>query len=90
VYGISKDRLYVTYFEGDIKNGLKPDEEARQYWLDQGVPADHVLPGNAKDNFWGKDTTLHIQDESIINVSRDGSHWAVRSVQVGYMTLTEC
>ena len=23
------------------------------YWLDQGVPKDHILPGNAKDNFWG-------------------------------------
>ncbi|EKM54355.1 uncharacterized protein PHACADRAFT_258158 [Phanerochaete carnosa HHB-10118-sp] len=52
VYGLSKDRLYVTYFEGDSKNGLEPDLEARQLWLDQGVPEDHVLPGNAKDNFW--------------------------------------
>ena len=53
VYGIPKDRLYVTYFEGDSKAGLEPDNEARQFWLNIGVPEDHVLPGNAKDNFWG-------------------------------------
>lgn len=53
VYGLPKDRLYVTYFGGDPQTGLDPDMEARQYWLGQGVPEDHILPGNAKDNFWG-------------------------------------
>lgn len=52
VYGLDKDRLYVTYFEGDEKNGLEPDLEAKQLWLDVGVAEDHILPGNAKDNFW--------------------------------------
>jgi len=52
VYQLPKDRLYVTYFEGDLKNNLEPDLEARQLWLDQGVAEDHILPGNAKDNFW--------------------------------------
>jgi alanyl-tRNA synthetase len=53
VYGLPKDRLYVTYFEGDTQNGLEPDNEARQYWLEQGVADDHILTGSAKDNFWG-------------------------------------
>ncbi|KAF9529329.1 tRNA synthetases class II (A)-domain-containing protein [Crepidotus variabilis] len=57
VYKLSPDRLYVTYFEGDKKNGLQPDEEAKQFWIDQGVPLDHILPGNAKDNFWEMGTT---------------------------------
>ncbi|KAJ6557172.1 tRNA synthetases class II (A)-domain-containing protein [Mycena sp. CBHHK59/15] len=52
VYKLPRDRLYVTYFEGDIKNKLDPDIEAKEYWLAQGVPEDHILPGNAKDNFW--------------------------------------
>ncbi|KDQ21195.1 hypothetical protein BOTBODRAFT_25615 [Botryobasidium botryosum FD-172 SS1] len=52
VYKLPKDRLYVTYFEGDAKQGLSPDLEAKQLWLDVGVPEDHILPGNAKDNFW--------------------------------------
>ena len=53
VYKLSPDRLYVTYFEGDKENGLEPDLEAKQLWLDQGVALDHILPGNSKDNFWG-------------------------------------
>ncbi|KAI5963176.1 ALA1 [Candida pseudojiufengensis] len=52
VYGLQKDRLYVTYFEGDSKQGLEPDLEAKQFWLDVGVEEDHILPGDAKDNFW--------------------------------------
>ncbi|CCE81569.1 Piso0_002228 [Millerozyma farinosa CBS 7064] len=51
-YKLEKDRLYVTYFEGDEKNGLEPDLEAKELWLKVGVPEDHILPGNAKDNFW--------------------------------------
>lgn len=43
----------MTYFEGDPKSGLEADLEARQLWLDQGVAEDHIIPGNAKDNFWG-------------------------------------
>lgn len=49
----------MTYFEGDPKNGLEADLEARQLWLDQGVPEDHVLPGNAKDNFWGEPLPIY-------------------------------
>ncbi|KAI0359918.1 hypothetical protein OH77DRAFT_1419277 [Trametes cingulata] len=52
VYKLPKEQLYVTYFEGDPKNGLEPDLEAKQYWLETGVPEDHIIPGNAKDNFW--------------------------------------
>lgn len=52
VYGLQPDRMYVTYFEGDEKNGLQPDLEAKQFWLDVGVAEDHILPGNAEDNFW--------------------------------------
>lgn len=52
VYGLDKDRLYVTYFEGDAKQGLEPDLEAKKLWLEVGVSEDHILPGDAKDNFW--------------------------------------
>jgi hypothetical protein len=36
VFGLPKDRLYVTYFEGDEKQGLEPDFEARWVKLDHG------------------------------------------------------
>ncbi|KAH0539111.1 Alanine--tRNA ligase [Glutinoglossum americanum] len=52
VYGLSPDRLYVTYFEGNEKGGLEPDIEAKEIWRSVGVPEDHILPGNMKDNFW--------------------------------------
>ncbi len=50
-FGISPDRLYATYFRGEPAQGLEPDLEARDLWLNF-LPKDHVLPGNMKDNFW--------------------------------------
>lgn len=52
VYGLSPDRLYVTYFEGNKASGVEPDLEARDLWLSVGVPEDHILTGDMKDNFW--------------------------------------
>ncbi|MCX2492056.1 alanine--tRNA ligase [Pedobacter sp. PF22-3] len=51
VYKIPKDKLYVTYFEGDEKEGLEKDQEAYDLWK-QYVDESHILPGNKKDNFW--------------------------------------
>jgi alanyl-tRNA synthetase len=51
VYKLDKDRLYVTYFEGDEKEGLTKDTETYDLWK-QYVDEAHILPGNKKDNFW--------------------------------------
>lgn len=51
VFGLSPDRLYATYFEGNPSVGLAPDDETRELWL-KFLPETHVLPGNMKDNFW--------------------------------------
>jgi alanyl-tRNA synthetase len=51
VYKLDKDRLYVTYFEGDEKEGLAKDTETYDLWR-QYVDESHILPGNKKDNFW--------------------------------------
>ncbi|KAG5461913.1 MAG: alanyl-tRNA synthetase, partial [Olpidium bornovanus] len=51
VYKLDPERLYATYFAGDEKLGLPPDLEAKQIWLDLGVPERRVLPF-VKDNFW--------------------------------------
>ncbi len=51
VYGISKDSLYVTIFEGDKKDGLPEDTEARNIWK-KYLPNDRILLGSKKDNFW--------------------------------------
>jgi alanyl-tRNA synthetase len=51
VYKLDKNRLYVTYFEGDEKEGLEKDTETYDLWR-QYVDEAHILPGNKKDNFW--------------------------------------
>ena len=51
VYKLDKDRLYVTIFEGDDKEGLPRDEEACQEWK-KVIAENRILPGNKKDNFW--------------------------------------
>ena len=51
VYGLEKDRLYVTVFGGDEGDGLPRDNEAAGLWA-QHVAADRILDGSKKDNFW--------------------------------------
>jgi alanyl-tRNA synthetase len=51
VYKLDKDRLYVSYFEGDEKEGLPADTETLELWKAL-VPANHIVKGNKKDNFW--------------------------------------
>lgn len=50
-YGIEKDRLYITVFEGDKADGLSLDKEAMDIWL-KHVPEERILQANKKDNFW--------------------------------------
>jgi alanyl-tRNA synthetase len=51
VYKLDKDRLYVTVFEGDAKEGLAFDQEAYDTWA-QFIEPKRILNGNKKDNFW--------------------------------------
>ncbi len=50
-YKIDTNDLYVTYFGGDEKDGLKPDVETRDLWL-KYLPTERILPFSKKDNFW--------------------------------------
>ncbi len=51
VYGIDKDILYVTVFEGSDEDKLPMDTEAYGLWK-QFIAEDRILKGNKKDNFW--------------------------------------
>jgi len=51
VYKLDKERLYATVYEGSKEDGIGPDDEARDRWL-KYLPAERILPGNKKDNFW--------------------------------------
>jgi len=53
VWGLPKDRLYATVFEGDAADGLEPDTEAADLWASvTDIDPTHILQGNKKDNFW--------------------------------------
>jgi alanyl-tRNA synthetase len=49
-FGIPKDRLYVTIFEG--ADGVPRDDEAEGYWIEAGVPKERIFQYGLKDNFW--------------------------------------
>ncbi|MFI1772068.1 alanine--tRNA ligase [Thalassobellus citreus] len=51
VYGIDKDILYVTVFEGCEEDGIGMDTEAYDFWKEL-ISEDRILKGNKKDNFW--------------------------------------
>jgi len=51
ICGLPEDRMYATVFEGDEKEHLEADEEARGYWKAL-IPESRILNGNKKDNFW--------------------------------------
>ncbi len=51
VYKLDKDRLYATVFEGSEQDGVAMDQEAKDAWL-KHLPAERIILGNKKDNFW--------------------------------------
>jgi len=51
IFKIPKDQLYVTYFEGDEKDELSPDNDAYTIWK-RFLPEERILKGSKKDNFW--------------------------------------
>ncbi|MCS7078141.1 MAG: alanine--tRNA ligase [Bacteroidia bacterium] len=67
VWKLPKDRLYVTYFNGDTTENLEPDIETKEIWK-QYISEDRIKPASKKDNFWemgatgpcGPCTEIHI------------------------------
>ena len=51
VYKLPKDRIYVSVFEGNEKDGVPFDQEAWDIWKEM-VGEDRIILGNKKDNFW--------------------------------------
>ncbi|WP_067151152.1 alanine--tRNA ligase [Pseudotamlana agarivorans] len=51
VFGIDKDMLYVSVFEGNKEDGLEMDTEAFDIWK-KYISEDRILTGDKKDNFW--------------------------------------
>ncbi|MBQ3606405.1 MAG: alanine--tRNA ligase [Muribaculaceae bacterium] len=51
VLKLDPKRLYATVFEGSKEENLSRDDEAASIW-EKHLPADHIINGNKKDNFW--------------------------------------
>src|SRR5437588_237334 len=56
-FGIPKDKLFVTIFEGSplasgTSDGIPRDDEAERFWLEVGVPKERIFAMGMKDNFW--------------------------------------
>lgn len=84
VYGIDKNKLYFTVFEGDEKDGTTMDQEAYDLWKTilerNGLTIDKIIKANKKDNFWemgetgpcGPCSEIHVDlrsDEEIAKVA---------------------
>jgi alanyl-tRNA synthetase len=51
VYGLEKNRLYVSVFRGDEAEGLAEDLESADIWA-KYIEPDRILRFSKKDNFW--------------------------------------
>ncbi len=71
VYKIPVDRLYVTIFQGDEKDGVPMDTDALNIWK-KYIAEDRIIPASKKDNFWemgdtgpcGPCTEIHVDMRS--------------------------
>jgi alanyl-tRNA synthetase len=52
VYKLPKERIYVSVFEGDEKDGVPFDQEAFDIWKNILGDDSRIIMGNKKDNFW--------------------------------------
>ena len=53
VWGLPKERLWVTVFGGDDADGLPADDEAAALWASEtDIDPGHILRFGKKDNFW--------------------------------------
>ncbi|HUR28523.1 MAG TPA: alanine--tRNA ligase, partial [Planctomycetota bacterium] len=72
-WGLPKDRLWVTVFGGDEKDGLPVDEEAARIWSEAtDIDPTHILRFGRKDNFWEMGETGPCGPCTEIHIDRGG------------------
>ncbi|QDV07314.1 Alanine--tRNA ligase [Planctomycetes bacterium Poly30] len=73
VWGMPKDRLWVTVFAGDEKDGLPADTEAEEIWKTKtDIDPSHVLRFDKSDNFWEMGETGPCGPCTEIHIDRGG------------------
>ncbi|MCE9595009.1 MAG: alanine--tRNA ligase [Planctomycetes bacterium] len=82
VWGLPRERLWVTVFGGDVKDGLPADDEAERIWRENtDIDPTHILRFDRKANFWemgetgpcGPCTEIHIDRGAPGSDPRDGA-----------------
>ena len=73
VYGLPKERLWVTVFEGDEADGLGPDLDAERIWRERtDIDPSRILRAGKEDNFWEMGDTGPCGPCSEIHIDRGG------------------
>jgi alanyl-tRNA synthetase len=73
VWGLPKDRLWVSVFAGDETDGLGADVEAERLWIEEaGIDPSRVLRFDRRDNFWEMGETGPCGPCSEIHIDRGG------------------
>jgi alanyl-tRNA synthetase len=84
VWGLEKDRLHASYFQGDEEEGLEPDHEARDLWAAvTDIDPTHIHPGSKKDNFWEMGETGPCGPCSEIHIDLTPNKSGIRLVNLG-------
>ncbi|MFT5735364.1 MAG: alanyl-tRNA synthetase, partial [Planctomycetota bacterium] len=73
VWGLPKDRLWVTVFSGDAKDGLPVDTETEEIWKTKtDIDPAHILRFDRSDNFWEMGETGPCGPCTEIHIDRGG------------------
>jgi len=90
VWGLDKERLYATVFEGDPADGLEADEEAERLWREvTDIDPSHILRGGKKDNFWEMGETGPCGPCSEIHIDLTDDKSGAKLVNVGDARVIE-
>jgi alanyl-tRNA synthetase len=52
VFGLDRDKIWVSVFAGDGELGLGPDDEAIEIWKANGIPEERIVRLPRSENFW--------------------------------------